>query len=455
MRVQVLLPTTGALNRVLRIEARPDLPASGVYAQHDFRPLAITADYDALTSKAGPLGALAPPVEAGAHRLWLAGPIEAGKSWELPVLLSHLVVALGAELAADAAAADIVLWSTGAVDLDLHIVQHDYRLRAKADHSKAALKEAAAAGAQVIALVPAGEDASVLCDLLTEVGAQNGRVEVIDGVGAARVILQQALGRPMAGEAGQQPATGRRGRWRKMPALVASLGAIALGAFAVCDVIPWTSVWDVLDTQAAPKDKDELQQHHFHRTDDGPKQDDHSLAGTVSTPPADPPAPGEGAAHPPAAASAPPPAQNDGSVPPPKDAERTTAVPVPLHLVEIRDPYGRICLPVLRDNFPPRMVDVAMDGPDRFHDSNGFNLCGLEWTLTPEAAQAGIQGFDIDLAVERYGAQVTRTGAGGAFTKIRIEFNRDFSKTITYKVSLKSGAALPPEQVQQFQHTVK
>jgi hypothetical protein len=449
MRVLVLLPTTGALNRVLRIEARPDLPASGVYAQHDFRPLAITADYDALTSKAGPLAALAPPVEAGAHRLWLAGPIEAGKSWELPVLLAHLIVALGAELAAEPAAADIVLWSTGAVDLDLHIVEHDYRLRAKADRSKAVLKEAIAAGAQVIALVPAGEDASVLRDLLIEAGAQGGRVETVDGVGAARIILEQALGHPITGKGGQACATVSRDRRRNMPALVAAIGAIALGAFTVRDVIPWTWAWDILVTQAVPRHKDELRAHHPRQTDDGVKQGD-ALAGAVSAPPADPPAAGQGADHPETAAGAPPPAQGGSDAPP----DPTTAVPVPLHLVEIRDPYGRICLPVLRDNVPPRMVDVAMDGPDRFHDSTGFNLCGLEWTLTPEAARAGIQGFDIDLAADRDGAQVTRIGAGGTFTKIRIEFYRDFSKTITYRIRLQSGAALPG-QVQQFQHTIK
>jgi hypothetical protein len=449
MRVLVLLPTTGALNRVMRIEARPDLPASGVYARNDFRPLAITADYDALTSKAGPLAALAPPVEAGVHRLWLAGPIEAGKSWELPVLLAHLVVALGAELAAEPAAADIVLWSTGAVDLDLHIVDHDYRLRAKADRSKAALKEAVAAGAQVIALVPAGEDASVLRDLLIEAGAPGGRVETVDGVGAARIILEQALGRPITGKGGQECATVNRGRRRKMPALAAAVGAIALGALTVRDVIPWT--WDILVTQAVPGDKDELQSHHPRQTDDGVKPGDHALTGIVSTPPADPPAPGREADHPATAASAPPPAQDASSAPPAQDPAPATAVPVPLHLVELRDPYGRICLPVLRENVPPRMVDVAMDGPDRFHDSTGFNLCGLEWTLTPDAARAGIQGFDIDLAAERYGARVTRIGAGGSFTKIRIEFYRDFSKTITYKVSLQPGAA-PPGQ---FQHTIK
>ncbi|MCL2429707.1 MAG: hypothetical protein FWD12_10785 [Alphaproteobacteria bacterium] len=453
MRVLVLLPTTGALNRVMRIEARPDLPASGVYARNDFRPLAITADYDALTSKAGPLAALAPPVEAGAHRLWLAGPIEAGKSWELPVLLAHLVVALGAELAAEPAAADIVLWSTGAVDLDLHIVEHDYRLRAKADRSKAALKEAVAAGAQVIALVPAGEDASVLRNLLIEAGAPGSRVETVDGVGAARIILEQALGRSPSGKGGQECATVRRGRRRKMPALATAVGAIALGALTVRDVIPWTWVWDILVTQAVPRGKDELQPHP-RQTNDGVKPGDHALAGTVSAPRADPPAPGHEADRPATAASAPPPAQDGSSAPPAQDPAPATAVPVPLHLVEIRDPYGRICLPVLRENVPPRMVDVAMDGPDRFHDSTGFNLCGLEWTLTPDAARAGIQGFDIDLAADRYDAQVTRIGAGGTFTKIRIEFYRDFSKTITYKVSLQSGAA-PPGKVQQFQHTVK
>src|SRR6516164_5843063 len=111
MRVLVLVPTTGALNRVLRLVARPDLPASQVIIR--YKPLTISGDYNALTAKAGPLAALGPPVMPGPHQLWLAGEIESGNSWELPVLLAHLVVALGAELAEDPAKADIVLWSTG------------------------------------------------------------------------------------------------------------------------------------------------------------------------------------------------------------------------------------------------------------------------------------------------------------------------------------------------------
>ncbi len=453
MRVLVLLPTTGALNRVLRIEARDDLPASSVYAQHDFRPLAITSDYDALTSKAGPLAALAPLVKAGAHRLLLGGPIEAGKSWELPVLLAHLAVALGAELVAEPAEADIVLWSTGAVDLDLHIVAHDYKLRAKAGKSQAALKQAAASGARIIALVPACEDASPLRDLLAEAGAQHGRVETIDGVGAARVILEQAL-RPVTAAREKRRSSTAMGYLWKVPAVLVSTAVVAFGAFSARDVIPWPRVWSGFVTQGDTRDAGKTPEKLPDKSADAGKPPDHPAddsqkkpddqpsnlpAADTNTPPA--------ADHPPA---------NDAGVRPPKEAPHATALPAPLRLAEMRDPFDRVCVAVLLEDVAPRMTDVAMDGPDHFHDSAGRNLCALEWSLTPEAAQAAIQGFDIDLVPDPYGARMVKTGgAPGAWTKIRIEFKRDFSRAISYKVSLKFRSDPPKDQVQQFHHSIK
>lgn len=101
------------------------------------------------------------------------------------MLVAHLAVAFGAELAAGPSAADLVVWSTGVVDLDLRVVDHDYRLAAKARHGAAAFTEAAAGGAAIVALVPACEDPSPLREMLAEAGIA-ARVETVDGVGRAR-----------------------------------------------------------------------------------------------------------------------------------------------------------------------------------------------------------------------------------------------------------------------------
>jgi hypothetical protein len=110
---------------------------------------------------------------------------------------------------------------------------------------------------------------------------------------------------------------------------------------------------------------------------------------------------------------------------------------------------------VLIEHLPPRRIDIGLDGGDRFRDSTGLNLCGLEWTLkNAEAAQAGIQGFDIDLP-ESPSVRLIRTGSPGAWTKITIEFTREFSRMITYDVQMKFAGTQPPGQVQEFHHTIR
>jgi hypothetical protein len=190
LAVFVAVPTTGALNRVVRIEARPDLAASQIL--HRYWPLAISRYYAALTRE--PFAALGRPVTPGTYLLWLAEEIESGNSWELPVLLAHLVIAWGHELVTDPAKADIVLWSTGEIDAGLRLRACDYRLAAKVAHSQDELRQAAAAGARIIAVAPESEDASPLSSLLTAAGTQDGRVVSVDSVRAARGVLEQELG---------------------------------------------------------------------------------------------------------------------------------------------------------------------------------------------------------------------------------------------------------------------
>jgi hypothetical protein len=205
LKVLVLVPTTGSVNRVVRIDERPDLPASQVIVR--YAPEAISRDYDALTAQGGPLAKLGPPVKHGIYQSRLTGPIDSGSSWELPALNAHMVVKFGHELATDPSQADIVLWSTGAVDIDLCLLPDDYyRLKAKIDCSLTTLEKAAKTGARIIAILPTGEDASEVEQLLAKAGAQNVRVETVDSVLAARSILEEELGCPLcAPEAEAEP----------------------------------------------------------------------------------------------------------------------------------------------------------------------------------------------------------------------------------------------------------
>jgi hypothetical protein len=124
-RLAVILPTTGVALRLLSLVPRPGLPHGAAFAEGDYRPLALSPDYRALVGPEGPiarhLGLPIPP-----HELRLSGAPESGRSWEAPVALAHLLLARGWTLTPDPAEADLTLWATGAVDLDLTLLPGDY-----------------------------------------------------------------------------------------------------------------------------------------------------------------------------------------------------------------------------------------------------------------------------------------------------------------------------------------
>jgi hypothetical protein len=243
-RVLVLVPTTGSVNRVERIEARPDLKVSQLL--HRYWPQAISGYYAALTER--PLAVLGAPAAPGVYLLWLAHEIESGNSWELPVLLAHLAVASGHELVDDPAEADIVLWATGEIDSHLRLRVGDYRLAAKVAFSEGELQQAAVAGARIIAIVPASEDAALLRGVLAASGTQDFRVESVVSVFDARGVLEQELGCPQPAATpvlqvdSEPPAPSVRRETRgliwKIPALLAAGAAMALVPLIASNALP-------------------------------------------------------------------------------------------------------------------------------------------------------------------------------------------------------------------------
>nr|WP_210301825.1 hypothetical protein [Methylobacterium brachythecii] len=123
------------------LKPRPGLPASAAFADGDYRPLPWSGDYARLAIPGGPLsrltGADLPP-----HELRLSGSFDAGRSWEAPICLAHGLAAQGHGLAAEPAQADLILWATGAVDLDLAVIPGDYALLDKIERSRPLFAEA-------------------------------------------------------------------------------------------------------------------------------------------------------------------------------------------------------------------------------------------------------------------------------------------------------------------------
>jgi hypothetical protein len=393
MRVLALLPTTGVLNRIQSIDARAELAASLVFEQSSNRQQDISRAYHDLTAKGGPLDRLGPPLTSGFYWMVLDCAVESGRSWELPALLAHLAVAHGHKLVKDPAHADIVAWATGAVAHNLDIVKQDYKLEAKAAYSRDDLQRAVAAGAKIVVMVPASEDDAPLRKLLADIGARDAVVEKVDSVTAARAILERALGLVTEADPPGFP-------WKTL---------IALAATVLAGFVTYTQI-----IRPNPAHTENVPVAEWLRAS-------FTGFGTSAT----------------------------------EAGVRTLAAvekqPVPVKLKELRAENGGICFPVLYEGRTPRTIDVPLGGPDHFNDSTGRNLCGLEWSLNPEAR--GAQSIDIELPAD-FNARLNRIpGASGGWVKIRIDFMQEVRNVITYTVKTKFNDASVP--LQQFTHTIR
>lgn len=218
--VLVVVPTTGGPLRLCALQPRPGLPASAAFAQGDYRPLPWSADYARLAAPGGPLARL-PGMAGVPHALRLSGSFEAGRSWEVPVCLAHGLIARGLRLAAEPGEADLVLWATGAVDLDLAIQPGDYALLDKLARSRDLL--AGAPQADLAVLLPQGPEREEAERTFGALG--RARPPVFLPSGSVPAALD-ALTRPAATE----PAAPGRSRFALPAAVAAGLAvAAALG----------------------------------------------------------------------------------------------------------------------------------------------------------------------------------------------------------------------------------
>jgi hypothetical protein len=498
MRVSVLLPTTGSLNRVLRIEPTHDLPASQVKNTLGWMPLGISKGYHALTMTGGLLWELGAPFRYGVYRLQLLSDVESGNSWELPVILAHLVVELGEHLNETPAKdenltgvrrdVDIVLWATGQVAGKVNgkhgIGDVDYKLAAKVLHSRDGLQDAVTAGARIVALVPACEDAAPLRALLNEIGAADAVVETVASVEDACVIVKRELGHThlevvtsapaLVNSASVTPGSANplvtsivvpepvhTGDWTaakaagprnwKRRALVASMTVASVTSLMFATFIVGSDVVPRLmgpdhTSRNSPLNSSGLTVDSRKEEAQSPQPPEAAPATATGEKPA------TGSPEPGKTPVSQPPAEN--TIPPQPAPLPPAPLPVPVKLQEFRAANDGTCIPfIIERRTPPRTIDVALDSSDRFHESAGRNLCMLEWTVNPEAA--GVQGFDVD-PPRVPGVRLSGTGSAGTWTKVRIEFTRDFTNIpTTYTVRLKFSGAPSPNQVQQFQHTIR
>jgi hypothetical protein len=136
MRVAVIIPTTEGPAPIWKLTRLSQAPRSVMLTQDDYRPLQPSARYHAFIQPGSPLAARI-GMSSSQYEMRLGAKIETGRSWELPTALAHWLLTQGDQL--DHEHPDLVIWATGALDIDLRVLPEDYHLLAKLERSAAAL----------------------------------------------------------------------------------------------------------------------------------------------------------------------------------------------------------------------------------------------------------------------------------------------------------------------------
>ena len=144
--MRVIIPTTAKPVELRAIKRRPRVPASYMAVAGDFRPLALSSDYHRFVN--GPLRLVV--AELPSTELSLSDALDCGRSWELPVLIAHLVEAAGRLDEGE----PTLVWATGMVDADLNPQTADYHVPLKLELSRPLFCEAAANGLKAVMVVP-------------------------------------------------------------------------------------------------------------------------------------------------------------------------------------------------------------------------------------------------------------------------------------------------------------
>ncbi|NDW06975.1 hypothetical protein [Jiella pacifica] len=144
--MRVIIPTTAKPVELRAIKRRPRVPASYMAIAGDFRPLALSSDYHRFVN--GPLRLVV--TDLPSTELSLSDGLDCGRSWELPVLIAHLVEAAGRLDERD----PTLVWATGMVDADLNPQTADYHVPLKLELSRPLFCEAAANGLKAVMVVP-------------------------------------------------------------------------------------------------------------------------------------------------------------------------------------------------------------------------------------------------------------------------------------------------------------
>lgn len=186
--VVAIVPTTAGAIEIVGLRWSQKIPSSRVVLGNETADQCErwTREYNSLLRPGDPMRTLLGLQEGGGYRLVVSAEIDHGRSWMMPVSAGHFAAARGEALHNDIARARLLIWSTGAIDFsqpetaaDARVVENDYHLLGKIDHSRALFAAAAHAGAPVLCVLPRGPDAEKAAAVLAKVlGGQAHHVAI-------------------------------------------------------------------------------------------------------------------------------------------------------------------------------------------------------------------------------------------------------------------------------------
>jgi hypothetical protein len=234
MRLLFVIPTTGGPLVVTALRPRPGLPVSAAFAEGDFRGLPWSGDYGRLCAPGGPLSCMIP--QLAPHELRLSASFDAGRSWEAPIALAHLMLARGHTCAARPADAEAMIWATGAIDLDLAPIGGDYALSDKIEKT-AALLAAVPETTPIFVVLPPAPDAEAAWTRFQAI-AKARPVTRIAAAPMAEVAAALLKRMAPAASAAAALAVGRKTpppvRWPAMAAVVVAVAVVGgFGTYAL------------------------------------------------------------------------------------------------------------------------------------------------------------------------------------------------------------------------------
>jgi hypothetical protein len=167
-RISVFIATTAQPVRIVSlIEEASEVGRSTICINKTTTQARIASAYhDFVKQPTGVIHRLFAKSPFPVYRIDVAGPIEAGDSWQLAVFVAHALYEAGDRLDVNCSTGSDILWATGAVNPVDYSVVGVAHVADKLQNSRNILEEAASSGRRVHIFIPAQNKAEIGSEIL-------------------------------------------------------------------------------------------------------------------------------------------------------------------------------------------------------------------------------------------------------------------------------------------------